>query len=113
MGKMSREKGKRGERMAASMFRDAGFSDVHRTAQFRGNTGQAGDLEGAPGLHIEVKWAEQARIYDWIGQAVRDAESNGEGNLPVVIHKQNNKEPLAIMRFDDWIQLYREWSNGN
>lgn len=112
MGKMSREKGKRGELRIASMFREAGFSDVHRTAQFRGNTGAAGDLEGANGLHIEVKFQEQARIYDWMEQAKRDSTANGKGNMPVVIHKQNNKEVLCIMRFEDFIEMYREWSNG-
>ena len=112
MGKMSREKGKRGERFVANAFKEEGY-DVNRTAQFRGNTGQAGDVEGAPGLHCEVKFQEKMHLYDWMSQAIHDAEEEGEGNLPTVFHKQNNKDLLVTMRFEDWIQLYREWECGN
>lgn len=109
MSKFSRDKGKRFEREVANMFKDWGY-DAHRTAQFRGNTGQAGDVEGVPGIHIEAKHQEKMRLYEWIEQAQRDAEA-GEG-LPVVIHKANNKPTLVTMRFDDWIQLFNEWVSG-
>ena len=41
MGKMSREKGKRGERAFAALCRAEGYA-VHRSAQYRGNTGRRG-----------------------------------------------------------------------
>ena len=113
MGKMSRDKGKRFERQIAALFRDEGFSEAHRTAQFRGNTGQAGDVEGLQGIHVECKHCERMTLYPWVEQAVRDASASDNGSLPVVIHKANNKEILCTMRFSDWVQLYREWSNGN
>ena len=109
MGKFSREKGKRFEREVANMFKDWGY-DAHRTAQFKGKTGQAGDVEGVPGIHIEAKHQEQMRLYEWMEQANRDAGS-GRG-LPVVVHKANNKPTLVTMRFEDWIQLYNEWISG-
>lgn len=112
MGKMSREKGKRGERQVAALFREAGYSDAHRTAQFKGKTGDAGDVEGVPGIHIEVKFQERMKLYDWMDQAVRDADSHGIDSLPVVVHKQSHKDVLVTMRWEDWIQIFREWEAG-
>ena len=106
---MSRAKGARFERTVAALFREEGYQDAHRTAQFRGNTGQAGDVEGVPGLHIEAKAQERMCLYDWIEQAVRDCAAGGGGNIPVVIHKQNNKEVLVSMRWEDFASMYRAW----
>ena len=104
----SREKGKRGERIVADFFKDHGY-DAHRSAQFCGKTGQAADVIGVDGVHLEVKFCEAMRLYDWMSQAIRDSEAEGKGNIPVVIHKQNRKDMLVTMRADDWIQLYEEW----
>ena len=57
-GKMSREKGKRGERCVASLFKEYGY-DAKRSAQFCGKTGQAADVVGVPLIHIEVKFQER------------------------------------------------------
>lgn len=112
MGKMQRDKGARFERIVASMFRDFGYN-TFRTAQYEGKSGNCADVEGAPGIHIECKHCERMTLYDWMSQAVRDSEANKKGNKPVVIHKANNKDILVTMRFDDWIDLYREWEAGN
>lgn len=110
MGKMSREKGKRGERYVASLFKEYGY-DVHRSAQFCGKTGDAADVIGIPFIHAEVKFQEKMHLYDWIDQAKRDSEANGNGDLPTVFHKANYKDLLVTMRFEDWIQLYKEWES--
>ena len=108
----SKAKGKRFELKLASIFRDHGYDDARRTAQYCGNTGDASDVIGLPGIHIEAKHAEQMRLYDWISQAKRDAEASGTGNLPAVFHKKNNAEILVTMTLDDWFNLYREWEAG-
>ena len=106
----SKDKGSRFERQLASMFRDYGYKEARRTAQYCGNTGQAADIEGVPGLHIEAKHCEQMRLYDWIEQAKRDAKKSG--NLPVVFHKKNNHEILASMPFNVFMTIYREYEAG-
>lgn len=112
MGKASRDKGARFERAVANMFKDYGY-DAHRTAQYRGNTGQAGDVEGVPYLHLECKhYKEIGRVYDWHEQAVRDASAEGKGNLPTVIFKADNKPIMCLMAFDDWIELYNEYRSS-
>ena len=100
---MSREKGKRGERAVAALFREYGF-DAHRGQQYHGGP-DSPDVVGVPGLHIEVKRTERLNLYDALAQAKRDA---GE-DLPVVIHRKNDSEWVVIMSFTDWMKLYREW----
>lgn len=109
MGKYQRDKGKRYEREVAALFREHGF-DCKRTAQVCGRTGEAADVIGAPGLHLECKRQETMRLYDWMDQAKRD--SAGNGKLPVVIHRKSNAETLVTMTFDDWIKIYSEYANG-
>ena len=108
----SKTKGARFERKLASIFRDYGYSDSRRTAQYCGNTGDASDVVGLPGLHIEAKHAEQMRLYEWMSQAKRDAEAGGKGLLPAVFHKKNHAPILVTMELDDFMNLYREWEAG-
>lgn len=110
MGKLSREKGKRFERQLAGIFREYGYSDARRTAQYCGNTGDASDVIGLPGIHVEAKHVEQMRLYEWMEQAVRD--SAGTGEMPVVFHKKNNHKILVTMQLDTFFELYREWESG-
>lgn len=105
----SKQKGARFERQLASKFREYGY-DARRTAQYCGNTGDASDVVGLPGIHIEAKHQETMRLYEWISQAKRDA-AKGE-NLPAVFHKKNNAEILVTMTLEDWMNLYREWEAG-
>lgn len=101
----SKAKGARFERELAQMIRDHGF-DARRTAQYCGNTGDASDVVGLPGIHIEAKHQEKMQLYKWMEQAVRD--SDGSGNLPAVFHRQNGQKTLVTMRFEDWMKLYKE-----
>lgn len=107
----SKQKGARFERSLASKFREYGY-DARRTAQYCGNTGDASDVVGLPGIHIEAKHQETMRLYDWVDQAKRDAEAGGEGNIPAVFHKKNNCEILVTMTLDGFMQLYREFEAG-
>lgn len=107
----SKDKGARFERQLAGIFRDYGF-DARRTAQYCGNTGDASDVVGLPGLHIEAKHQEKMYLYDWIDQAKHDAEAGGKGDLPAVFHKKNNAEILVTMELDDFMKIYREFEAG-
>lgn len=108
----SKQKGARFERLLASKFREYGYDQARRTAQYCGNTGDASDVVGLPGLHIEAKHQETMRLYEWIAQAKRDAKAGGENRLPAVFHKKNNAEILVTMTLEDFMNLYREWEAG-
>lgn len=105
MGKMSREKGKRGEREFAALCSGNGY-EARRTAQYCGKTGDAADVIGLPGIHVEVKRVENFRLYDALDQARRDAK---DGLLPVVAHRKNNHRWVICMDADDFFTIYREW----
>ena len=109
MGKFSRDKGKRGERELALFCREHGYPHVKRTAQCRGNTGEAGDLEGLPNIHIECKRVEKFDLRKSLSQAVHDATAKGTGDLPAVFQRGNNQEWVVVMRAEDWFKMYREY----
>lgn len=108
----SKQKGARFERLLASKFREYGYSDSRRTAQYCGNTGDASDVVGLPLIHVEAKHQEQMRLYEWIAQAKRDAQAGSENKLPAVFHKKNNAEILVTMTLEDWMCIYREFEAG-
>ncbi|MEG1997206.1 MAG: hypothetical protein RR051_02060 [Clostridiales bacterium] len=107
-GKMSREKGKRGERELASVLRSYGYQDCKRGQQYCGAAGDA-DVIGLPGVHIECKRVERLNLYDAMAQAKGDA---GAGLLPAVFQRKNDSSWLVAMELPDWLQLYREWEAG-
>lgn len=72
MGKKEREKGKRGEHMWASVYREEGY-DVRRTSQYCGQTGDAADCIGLPVIHQEVKFVERLNLREAMEQAEHDA----------------------------------------
>lgn len=103
----SKQKGARAERLLASIFRNYGYDQARRTAQYCGNTGEAADIVGLPYIHIECKHCETTKIWDWMSQAIHDAAKTG--NIPAVFHKKNNTDFLVTMRLEDFMKLYHEY----
>ena len=99
MGKMSRDKGKEGEREIARILREHGYEDARRGVQYHGG-GDSPDVVGLPGVHIEVKRAEKLSIYEALDQSIADA---APGEIPVVFHRRNKKPWLAILRLEDYL----------
>lgn len=101
-----KRKGKNGELELARKLREYGY-DVRRSVQYNGKAdeGQA-DLVGLPGVHIECKRTETLRLYDAVDQAKRDAAT---GEIPVVCHRKNNCEWVAIMPIDGFMKLYADY----
>lgn len=111
-GKASRDKGKRFERWVASFFKEYGIT-AKRTAQFCGKTGQAGDVEGVPGVHIECKAVEKLNLEAAYQQSVRDAQAADKGQYPIVIHKRSRRPAMVTMALEDWIVMYLAWQRGD
>ena len=109
----SKQKGKRGELEWAAYCRQQGY-DCRRTAQYCGNTGDASDVVGLPGIHQEVKRVEHLNIYEAIEQAERDKK---DFEIPIVAHRKNRFPWLVTMKAEDWFRIYREferrlWENS-
>ena len=97
MGIFSRNKGKVGEReLAHELTRVLGVS-ARRGVQFQGGPDSPDVIADIPDVHIECKRTERFRLYEALEQAVEDAGAN----LPVVLHRQNRKPWVAIIRLDD------------
>lgn len=112
--KNSRRKGKAGELELAKRLKEYGY-DCRRGQQYNGADGSA-DVVGLPGIHIECKRVEKLNLYDAISQANRDSGKDDLPYgypLPAVFHRKNNCEWLVTMPLDNWIEIYREWANGN
>jgi Holliday junction resolvase len=102
MGKMSRDKGKAGEREVAALLRAYGFAG-QRGVQYQGGKDSA-DVLGLPGWHIEVKRVEAFNLYTAMAQAVEDTAGV---NTPVVFHRKNGKEWVAVLKAEDFLKLVR------
>ena len=98
----SKQKGKRGELEVAKILREHGFTDARRTAQFCGNTGQADDVIGLDGFHIEVKRCETTKIWDWIHQAERDHKAE---EIPLVVFRKSHEKWKVTLSFSSFLEL--------
>ena len=102
MGARSRRKGAVGERELAAWLRERGY-EARRGQQFSGSP-ESPDVvcSGVP-FHFECKRTERIRLYDAIAQATADAGDR----IPVVAHRRNRGEWLAVLRLEDLIALLR------
>lgn len=96
----SRSKGKRGELEIAAYLRARGH-EARRGQQFSGGTDSPDVVSSISGVHLEVKRVEAGNPYNWLAQAIRDARQK----MPVVVHKRNRQDWIAIVRLDDLMTL--------
>ena len=101
MGRFSRNKGKTGEReLAHELSRVFGVT-ARRGVQFQGTPDSPDVVVDIPDLHIECKRTERFRLYEALEQAIEDAAEK----LPIVLHRQNKKPWVAVVRLDDLPRL--------
>lgn len=102
-----RAKGARGERSAAQAWAEALGLDpatCRRGQQFAGGTDSPDVVHPLANIHLEVKRVERGNPYQWMEQAVRDAG----GKIPLVLHRRNRQDWLAIVRLSDVQRLAAE-----
>jgi len=103
-GSRSRNKGKRGERELARLLTAEGF-EARRGQQHRGGPDSPDVICPAlPDLHFEVKRTERLRLYDALTQARQEAG----GRLPVVAHRRNGCDWVAVLGLEDLLTILRE-----
>ena len=100
MGKMSKEKGKVGEREVAALLKSHGF-EARRGQQFAGGGDSPDVVHNIPGLHIEVKRTEQLNLYAALEQARADKDRTDDD--AVVFHRKNGKKWVVIMYADEFL----------
>lgn len=103
MGAISSRKGANGERELAELLRQHGYN-IQRGGSL--SFGEAPDLTGLPGIHVEVKRRENVNLSAALDQAQRDSERFG--GLPCVFHRANRKPWAVSMPLESWLQLYEQ-----
>lgn len=101
MGKLSRDKGKRGEREVVDLFREHGFK-ARRGVQFKGGPDSPDVIVEDLPIHPEVKRTERLHAYDALQQAKADAAGQ---KTPVVFHRKNEAPWIVLMDAQDWFAL--------
>lgn len=110
----SKQKGKRGELDLVHSLHDAGFPDVKRSVQYCGKAIGTADLFGLPGVHIEAKNVQRLNIWAALAQSKRDAEADGNGDIPALFFKRNYCGWYVALPLVDFVRLYKgEIGNEN
>ncbi len=102
MGKMSREKGKRGERELVRLAKACGFL-ARRGQQYKGTPDSPDVVIEAPvPLHSEVKRVESFALYSSLEQARQGA---APWEIPVVWHRRNDFDWVTVLGAKDFFAL--------
>lgn len=100
----SKNKGKRGELEACQALQEHLGIAACRSVQYCGKAGDADLQTELVNVHFECKRTESLRLYEAVGQAKADCGDK----VPVVLHRKNNEEWLAIVPLARLRELVRE-----
>lgn len=105
----SRDKGARGEREIVALYHAAGFPDAHRTP-LSGGLQWKGDVQGIPGLHIEVKRQENLRLWDALAQAEKDCPP---GLIPALHFRRSRSSWFVAVPLPNFIGFIQSLTPGS
>jgi hypothetical protein len=107
MSAMQRRKGKVWEREVARVFREAmPGTDPHRGRQERSG-GDAPDVVGVPGFHIEAK--HRATVSPEAALRQAQADRTDPSTWPLAVIKRNRSAPFVVMDLEDFTALVSQW----
>ena len=104
MGKMSRDKGKRGEREVAALIRSHGFN-AKRGQQHRGGVDSPDIIHNIPNVNLEVKFREDVSLFATLKRIGYETPLN---KWPVVFYRQLRKPWIIFMDADDFLYIMEE-----
>lgn len=104
MGRMSRQKGKRGEREAAAELGLLLGCTSRRGVQYQGGPDSPDVVLDGVAIHVEAKRVEALNLYAALEQATSDAP---QGSVPIVWHRRNNKPSVVIVETSRLVELAR------
>jgi hypothetical protein len=107
MGRMSRQKGKRGEREAAAELGQLLGCDARRGVQYQGGPDSPDVVLEGVNIHVECKRTETLNVYKALEQAKKDAPP---GCVPVVWHRRNGMDSVLIIETSKLMDLCKEAS---
>ncbi len=110
VGRGARQKGAAFERKIAKMLTDdTKYEWQSGLGQTRRGGREVSDVysEQAPEWHIETKRHVKCNIKAAMRHATDDSE--GTKNTPIVVTKDDRKEILVTMYYDDWVKLFKDY----
>lgn len=105
-GRGARQKGFTFERDIAKALSEATGHEWKRgLGQTRGGGAEAADVisEDVPDVHVECKRQQRVSIKSAVKQALSDRD---DGDLAVVVTKDDREETLVTMTWDDWVKMF-------
>lgn len=105
MGRMSRQKGKRGEREAAAELGALLGCTARRGVQYQGGPESPDVVLEGVNIHVEAKRVEALNLYAAVEQAKKDAPP---GCVPIVWHRKNGRESVVIVETSRLVDFARE-----
>jgi hypothetical protein len=105
MGRMSRQKGKRGERECAAELGQLLGVEARRGVQFQGGPDSPDVVLDGVAIHVEAKRVERLQLWAAIEQAAADAPA---GKVPVVWHKANRRASVVVVETSRLLELALE-----
>lgn len=108
-GRSNKRKGKVGERAVANAFKDRWpyhCKHARRGLQDRDGS-EAADVEGVPGLFVEVKKMKQANVREALRQAI---EACKDGRRPIAVIKDDKKPAFVVLSLDDFMAIL-DWAS--
>lgn len=106
-GRTSRNKGQRGEREVADIIYYATGIQVSRNLEQTRNGGH--DLNGIPGVSIEVKRQEILCLPAWWRQTLAQAKRN-DNAIPVLAYRQNKRPWIFLVGEHKKVMLQNEFT---
>ena len=100
MGKMQRDKGKRGEREVVAILKELGWPEARRARQSDGAIDP--DVAGCDPLWIEVKRRKLIAACRFMDQAEGDASAK---KIPTTFMREDGGEWYVMCRSDDLLRL--------
>jgi hypothetical protein len=99
----SRTKGHSWERELARQFREMGWEKAIRNLEYQDNELCGKDLAGTAPYIIQAKCTKK-----YVSMSTFDEIKPKDGEIPLLIAKANNKEVLAVMRWEDLKKIIKK-----
>jgi len=102
--KSTHQKGSSFERKIVKDLISSGLDKYARRSIMSGAVFEDGDIKTSLPFVFECKKQEKISLYKWWNQAKFENRSGGR-KKSVLIFKSNNKDTLAIMDWNDWLEI--------
>ena len=116
MGKSQRDKGKRGERNTVNEIKAAwpGLADAVKRGWQAREGYDAPDVDGVPGLWIEVKTGRKPNPRSALVQAeeAMNACPGRADDVAIAVIRDDWEEPFVALRWRDFLAIAKGWARG-